>query len=387
MRANRRTFRTIYWLALLWAFAFGLPLYIQSSFLTQFVSVQTVGLLTSISTGGTLILIVFFPRFIQRFSNYRVMGWLLGFTVAAVLLLVALHQHPVSVVFYIMQVIALSLLAVNLDIFLEDISDNAHTGEIRTRYLTVLHVAWILSPLASGVLLGSGSRYWLVYLVAALFLVAALVLLRRRREYLHDAVHYRSRPLITALKVLRANRNLSIILTGVLAIEVFYAVMVLYTPLYLHQTVGFSWSAIGVIFFVMLLPFILFEIPAGKLADSTFGEKEFLLGGLALMIISTGALFFIHSTSIVLWAGFLFATRIGAALVESMQETYFFKTVNREDSDLITVFRDLRPAGWLVGSLLAVAVLSVASLASLFLVVAVILVASFIRMLTLDDTR
>src|SRR5690606_23149335 len=103
----------------------------------------------------------------------------------------------------------------------------------------------------------------------------------------------------------------------------FYAWMVIYTPLYLHNYIGLEWSSIGVIFTIMLIPFALFELPLGTLADRVYGEKEILIAGLAIMSISTISLFFITSSAFVVWSVALFLTRVGASAVEIMSETYF----------------------------------------------------------------
>ena len=63
--------------------------------------------------------------------------------------------------------------------------------------------------------------------------------------------------------------------------------MVIYTPIYLHEHIGLPWSDIGIIFTIMLLPFVLFEFPAGKLADGKWGEKEPPIIGIILIAVST----------------------------------------------------------------------------------------------------
>ena len=163
--------------------------------------------------------------------------------------------------------------------------------------------------------------------------------------------------------------------------------MVLYTPIYLHQQFGFSWQVLGIVFTVMLLPFVILQMPAGSLADKYLGEKEIMATGLLIMMIFTGLIFFLRSPSIYVWTAVLFMTRVGASLVEVMQESYFFKHVDSEDMDLISLFRDLRPAGWLLGSLVSVAILQFLPVQFIFLFLAVVLLLALRPVLVLQDTK
>ena len=78
-----------------------------------------------------------------------------------------------------------------------------------------------------------------------------------------------------------------------------------------------------------------------------------LIGGFLLMGISTGALALVTSPSVILWAGLLFITRIGASAVEEMSESYFYKQIDGTDTHLITLFRNLAPLSFLVAPVAA----------------------------------
>ncbi|PIR94738.1 hypothetical protein COT95_02545 [Candidatus Falkowbacteria bacterium CG10_big_fil_rev_8_21_14_0_10_37_6] len=167
----------------------------------------------------------------------------------------------------------------------------------------------------------------------------------------------------------------------------FYYMMVVYMPIYLHSNIGFDWEQIGAIFTIMLIPFVIFEMPAGQLADKYLGEKEILVLGLIIMVSSTGAIFFIQSASFLVWSAILFMTRVGASLVDAMQDVYFFKLVNKHDMDLINLFRDLRPAAWLTSSVLAVVILQFFTVEYLFLFTAIIILLAVRPAMTIKDTK
>ena len=50
----------------------------------------------------------------------------------------------------------------------------------------------------------------------------------------------------------------------------------------------------------------------------------------------------------------LFVSRIGASLVESASESYFFKHVKKEDAGLISLFRMVRPISYILVPLITI---------------------------------
>lgn len=390
---HRRRFRgraaalsLIYLFSFFWSLAIALPLYIQSSYLEQFVAVDAVGLYVTAATAITLVAILFFPRLITRFGNYPV-ALVLVTVLAASSFLLSQGGNPWWVlVSFVVHYLAWNLIVITNDVFLEHVSDADHAGRIRTTFLTVFNLGIMFAPLLMGYI-SEGERYNLVYAVSGVLLVPALFLLMAQKQYVRGKQEYHSRSLPELLAVFRGNRNLFKVFHVAFALRLFYSIMVLYSPIYLHRYVGFDWETIGIMFTVMLLPFVLFELPAGSLADRYWGEKEMMVIGLILMIGCVGAIPFMTSADPVVWTVLLFMSRVGAALVEAMQDVYFFKIVSRRDMDVINLFRDIGPAAWLAGSLGASVLLQFIALPALFLVVAFVLFVSLRPALMLVDTK
>ena len=118
----------------------------------------------------------------------------------------------------------------------------------------------------------------------------------------------------------------------------------------------------------MLLPFIIFEIPVGKIADIHFGEKELLSAGFIITAIFTIIISFISIKSFILWAIILFATRVGASLIEITTESYFFKHVKGDDADIISFFRINSPLAYIAGPIAAIISLQFLPFQYIFLV-------------------
>ncbi|MBD3359492.1 MAG: MFS transporter, partial [Candidatus Buchananbacteria bacterium] len=181
--------------------------------------------------------------------------------------------------------------------------------------------------------------------------------------------------------------NLEKIFYLMFLLQFFYAVMVIYTPIYLNQTIGLPWDQLGIIFTVMLIPFILIEYPAGYLADKYWGEKELLTIGLFIIIISLILIFLVETKSIIIWALLLFLTRIGASLLEIMSDTYFFKKINHNDIALINSYRSTRPLAYIFAPFIFGLILYIFPVHYVFLFLAAIVSTGLYFSLTLKDTK
>lgn len=170
------------------------------------------------------------------------------------------------------------------------------------------------------------------------------------------------------------------------SLEFFYTFMTIYTPLYLHTVLGFEWSVIGVIFAVALVPFLFLQWPAGKLADLFIGEKEILIVGFLFVGFSLLFMPFLGA-GVIVWATVLFCSRIGASLIETMTDSYFFKHVNAEDAGLLSIFRLTRPASVILGSAAGAIALNFLSFDKLFYILAVVAFFGLKEALLIRDTK
>ena len=163
--------------------------------------------------------------------------------------------------------------------------------------------------------------------------------------------------------------------------------MVVYMPIHLHDHIGFDWPTISIIFTIMLLPFILFEIPAGRIADKWCGEKELLSAGFIVTALFTMVIPFILIPSFIIWTAILFMTRVGASVVEISTESYFFKHVEGNDADIISFFRMARPLAYIAGPIVAMIALNFLPFQYIFLVLGIIMFFGLKYSLALKDTR
>jgi MFS family permease len=270
-----------------------------------------------------------------------------------------------------------------LDLLLEENSTDQKTGEIRGIYLTLINVAIAAGPLLITTL-GEQSLFRSFYLAAAIILLPLIVLVHFFLKLRHPKRKYKGHSLPFGLWWRR--RAVRRVTLARLILETFYAFMTIYTPIYLHTHIGFSWLEIGVMFSIMLLPFILFEWPAGLLADRKYGEKEIMSFGFFITLVS---LLFMPSLGkeVIPWTIALFCSRIGAAFVEITTESYFFKQVSSEDSGLISIFRLGRSVGLIIGAGLGSLAIAIWPFYSIFIILAFVSFLGFRWSKHLVDTK
>jgi MFS family permease len=375
----------LYILGLLFSVHVALPAYINSTFLNIYFPEKFVGILYTIGSLFTIIAFALMPYLLKRFGNFRIMMVLAILDIIFLFGMATFKTALLLAPIFIIKLTFINILYFNLDVFLESNSKDASTGSIRGIFLTTMNTAWVLSPMIAGYILTNGD-YWKIYIISSIFMsISTLVLLYNFRNF-KDPIYEKIPFWKTFLKVWN-NVNIYKIFISSLILRFFYSWMVIYTPVYLHNTIGFEWSTIGTIFTIMLIPFILFEIPAGKLADSRWGEKEFLSLGFIIMAIATISLTFITSTNWIIWAAFLFLTRTGASLVEIMTETYFFKQIDGTDANVIGFFRDTRPLAYVIAPIFAFIFLTFFEQKYLFLALGIVVLLGLKYSLTLKDTK
>ena len=296
----------------------------------------------------------------------------LGFTKAAAFL----------VVFYL---VFSALAWTMIDVILESFSKDEASGEIRGEHLTIFNLGFLFGPFVSTWLLGkfgfNGIFSFILFLNIAI-LIIFIIFVRKVDSRIGE-----ESKISAVIKKAWKRKNLMKIYYVSFILEAFFALMVIYTPIYLKETLGFSWAEIGRIFTVMLIPFVLLQYPIGFLADKKFGEKEFLIFSLLIMSASTFYIYFTSSKSLFVWAVILFATRIGAALIEVLRDSYFYKQVDGKDVDLINFFRTASPVGYIFATLVSAILLIFLPLKFAFILVALITLTGIYPAFKLKDSK
>ncbi|OHB25158.1 MAG: hypothetical protein A2542_02615 [Parcubacteria group bacterium RIFOXYD2_FULL_52_8] len=376
--------RAIYFAAFLASVSYAFLVYIESSFLETFIPGESIGLLFSIAAICCVIGLSLLARLLREEGQLLLTRLVAGITIISSFGLSFATSVTGVVVSFIFYTVFQLMLWVLLDVYLRHASTTKGTGNIRGHYLMVGAIAFACSPFLVGWLVNDFG-YRPIFFASSLLLLPLFFVITKRIGAV-DARHLPSTRLLGGLFRAWRNKNVLAIMCTNFLLEFFYSWMVIYTPIYLHSYLHMDWSVIGIIFSVMLLPFVLFELPLGKLADTRFGEQEILIIGIAILSASTLSLSFLATTSVVVWGSALFLTRTGASFVEVMNETYFFKHVKDTDADIISLYRTMRPFAYIVGPLAATLVLGYLPMQYLFLVLGLGMLIGIIPAARLRDT-
>lgn len=337
---NLQAMLLIFMSVLLLSFHFFFVYFINSKYLNGILSEKTVGYTYAIGSLLNIIIFVYAPAFLRKFGNYKLtltigliellalLGLAFTTTPALIIGLFIIHQAVGPMLFYCM------------DIFTESFSTTEEMGNIRGVYLTMQNIPPVITPAIVGLILVK-PEYWKVYLIGALFLIPFFILVISNFRNFRDP-EYPVIDLKQALKKFYADKKVFDVFIDHFLLHVFYAWTVIYIPLYLTNHIGFSWGEVGIILSIMLLPFIIFQIPIGRMEDKYHDEKHVLVLGFSIMAASFMLIPFIQEKSLILWAAVLFVSRIGASIVEVSSESYFFKHINPSNAGFIGFFRMTR---------------------------------------------
>lgn len=366
---------------------FFLTHYINSSFLATFIPEENVGVVFAIGSMLAILGLGSIARILEHVGNTRTVVCAAVLQVCIFLGLATQTDPGFVLVLFALSSLLSPLILFCMDIFLETYqTSEASTGNTRGIFLSIGTGTSLFAAAIAGFLAGPESKYWLVYLVAALCLIPYIAIIATKFRTFPDPAYKPFVPLRTLTSVYR-QAGIRTICFAQFLLRFFFSWMVVYMPIYLHTVVGFSWPTVGLILSVMLIPYVLVEIPAGIVADKWLGEKELLILGFVITAASTALLSYVTTPTFVLWAGLLFTTRIGAAFIEIMTESYFFKHTKGTDADAISFFRMQRPLAYVLGPLSASLTLFFVPLSGLWLILGFVVLVGAFTSLSLVDTK
>lgn len=325
-----------YLLTLLYALHYGIPLYATSSYLHQYFSSSMVSLVYMLGSFAALFGSLSVAKYMRRFHTY---GFTMGIIIAEMIIMIGfgLSQNPFLLgLFFIAHFLVQTLLYICLNVFVESFSKHAETGSIRGLFLALLNMGILISPIIGGAIL-SMSSFAALYIVAAATLIPFIFLVHTYLYHIQEPAYSKVDMLDAFFRAWR-NRNIRAALIAEFTVQCFYAVMIIYSPIYL-ETIGIHL----IVYLTAILPFALIPLVVlpyelGYLADTKWGEKELMIGGLLILAATTFLFVVITTPKVSIWVLILLLSRIGAAAVETMAFAYYFKKIGPEDASLTALF-------------------------------------------------
>ncbi len=362
----------MYILSFLFTLHIALSAYVNSTFLTKIISEKYVGILYTISSLVTLIFLSRSVNILKYFGNRKfVLSSLLVNMVSLVGIITSKNPYIIGTSFILLSATN-TLVIFSLDIFIEHFGNSETIGKTRGLYLTIINLAWMISPLITAMLITKEGGYISIYVLSFIATIVMAIGLVFSVKTFEDST-YKKTPFLETYRYLKANRHMLAITVINFILQFFYAWMVVYMPIYLFEHIGFKWDQIGVIFTIMLTPFVIFGLPVGILIDKYHIKRRTLLFiGILIMSISTFIISFITTKNIALWSLVLFMTRMGASITETTSEIYFFMHTKEEDTFLLSVFRDMTPVAYIIAPLISTLIFIFLPLKFLFSVLGII---------------
>jgi MFS family permease len=374
----------ISFISFLMGFSQAMLVYVMAYYFKVASGTEDVGLFYFISYVVLFLILVNLHKIIRVLgkSNVFYFSVLAAITISAFLVFSAPSFFGITLL--MLYIIFIGSAWVSLDVILESFSNDRMSGRIRGLHLTLINAGYLIGPfLSTQVLEKYDFQGIFVFLLIFNSLVLSFSLLGLRNVNHCFSVKLRTRDLI---KKVFSQKDIFKIYYIAFALDFFFALVVIYTSIYLLNQ-GISWSQIGVIFTFMLVPFVILQYPIGYLADKKMGEKEMIILSLIFIGISTGIIYFVETKNIWIWAVILLLTRIGAAMLEILRDSYFYKKIDGHDVDLINFFRTSMPVGYILATGISFILLLIFPVKAVFLLAATVVFSALIAAFKLNDSK
>lgn len=376
--------KLINFVSFLLGFSQALLTYVASDYFRQAIGIENVSVFYFVAYATSLVVMLNLHKFINKFGKATVFFLFFFLQICFIAFLVFAQISTIGIALLIGYLISANLTFVSLDIILESYSEDRASGRIRGLHLTVFNAGFLLGPFLSTRLLsnfGFDGLFTVAMVIYMLVFVVGLLGLRNGNSKFHKKL-----TVSDLVKKIFTNKAVMRIYSIAFILDFFYAIMIVYTTLYLLDR-GLSWDELGIIFTIMLVPFVILQYPIGVLADKKFGEKEMLIAGIVVMGISAGSVFFIETNSVLVWGVVLLITRMGAATVEILRDSYFYKIIDGRDMDIISFFRTATSIGYIVATALSAFLLIVLPVRFVFLLIAAVVLMGIFPALKLVDNK
>lgn len=347
------------------SFHFFFIYFVNSTYVTAYVGEKMVVFIYAIGALLNVGLFLVAPKILRKFGIVKTTLAITTLEGLSVILMAFPFHISVAIGAFLLHMTVATVLIYCIDMLLEQYTRKGEIGSMRGMYLTMWNIPPLITPFIAGLILGDRANvylidignmavkalhnagFWKVYLISAIFLIPFAIIIKVNFSKFKDPVY----PLMAVRQTLKSfykNHNIFDIFADRLLLNLYFAWMVIYLPIYLNEYIGFTWNQIGILFSIMLLPYILLERTIGKIQDKKHDEKEILIWGFFLLALGSIVQPFITTPNFGVWAIILFVSHVGAAFVEISTESYFFRHVSPTNSTYIGLFRMTRTLPYLI---------------------------------------
>jgi MFS family permease len=292
------------------------------------------------------------------------------YILAALMMVASTNTTHAVLSFACLLTASLSLFSL-IDILIETKTghDEQYTGRIRGVYLSVVNAGFVIGPFAAGYIISYAtlsSLYLATALVTIMFLLVAIAATKTFKDPRYPKHNMRE-----LVEELRTSPEIRKTLWINLILRTLYGATLTYFGIYVIMYGNISETLLGVMAGISIMPFVLLQYPLGVAADK-MGERDLLATGFAISLFGILLIPIVPLT--ILWLTLALAlVHTGAAFVELLVESHFFKQVQGKNSALISTFRLIIPLSYITGPLLGTIAISLASIEMVFVGIGILL--------------
>jgi MFS family permease len=343
-----------------------------------------IGILYTLSAIISLVLLWVVPRAITRWGTRPIILSLVGGNLIYLALFIFSHNVFLIAAAFVLFLAHNTSLFFCFDILIESWSSDRVQGTVRGIYLTCMNLGFMMGPFLGGFITDRvGFRG--LYIFAWILLIPLVIFFTSILPTVH-VVHHSKTYFLKSIRTFIRNKNLGSVLLINFILQFFYAWMVIYSTVFLHEVRGISWDVLGLMFTIMLSAFVLLQYGLGKITDLFHIEKVLMVLGLLIMGIATLGITQAPFMSITMITLVLFGTRVGASIIEVVTESYFFKHVHADDVGTIGFFRNMYPLAYVLAPMIASAILTRAPLWTLFTILGCGCIAAVLIVVQMNKT-
>ncbi len=365
------------------SFASALLSYVISSYLSDYIQDKYVSIVYLISNIFCFLIVFNFGKIIKKIGLFKsvIFNMLILFLSLILQLIIKQNIFTIASTIILYQITS-ALVYVFMDYYVEKYSLDGSTGDTKGLQLTIMNFTFLLGPLSAGFLLERFGFSFLFFLSIIFTIPTFFIFIK---HFKNIKITGTKTIKIKLKKVLKNNAVFRISIVS-LILNTFFCLVNIYTPIYMSKNLGLSWDKIGIILAIILIPFIIFQYPAGKIADKYLGQKELLITSIIVMGVSTCALFF--TKNVITFTIALFFTRVGASVVEIMRDVHFYKNINSRSLDFLCFYKSMTSFAYIIGPIISSLILTFFNIKFLFLFLGIIIVISGVLVLwNLKDTK
>ncbi|MHC1610983.1 MAG: MFS transporter [Candidatus Methanospirareceae archaeon] len=235
--------------------------------------------------------------------------------------------------------------------FIKDISPSSRRCEYRSVFGTFANAGLFIGPVIGGFI---AYRFAIrpLYVFSALLILASLILVLKLTDNTHNSTRERKNngigkdDLLGVLKEFREQRELKVLALCTVSLFFWYSARWVFGPLFLHH-LGYTPFIIGLWIGVSAAPFMILQIPLGKLGDK-LGKARLICLGFAISTIFIIPLGFLQSLPSLLVT--IFIISLGTTLVEPLIEARVTDIVPSERYGAYSgIFEFAKTSGSLLG--------------------------------------